>query len=136
MKALASYRALYPHEIKPPSTTVQEYTMIKPKITSALKAEIDAIIARFNLEELPHEPYAHYLTRYRGSNLYFGHDIGGRFSPICRLTYTGQMDQWEFAIYKYSDNSYDPRDWFFPGAEEVDGTIEGAMRAGLKAYPM
>jgi hypothetical protein len=45
------------------------------------------------------------------------------------------MQHWEFAIYKYSDERYDPEEWMFPGAEEVDGTIEGAMRAGLKAYP-
>ena len=45
------------------------------------------------------------------------------------------MQHWEFAIYKYSDERYDPEEWIFPGAEEVDGTIEGAMRAGLKAYP-
>ena len=28
-----------------------------------------------------------------------------------------------------------PDSVFFPGAEEVDGTMEGAMRADLKAYP-
>ena len=45
------------------------------------------------------------------------------------------MDNWEFAIYKYSDSRYDPEEWMFPGMGEVDGTIEGAMRAGLLAYP-
>jgi hypothetical protein len=45
------------------------------------------------------------------------------------------MQHWEFAIYKYSDGRYDPEEWMFDGMEEVDGTIEGAMRAGLKAYP-
>ncbi len=45
------------------------------------------------------------------------------------------MKQWEFAIYKYSDGRYDPDEWFFPGSGEVDGTIEGAMQAGLQAYP-
>jgi hypothetical protein len=43
--------------------------------------------------------------------------------------------RWEFAIFKYSDERYDPDEWMFPGGEELDGTIEGAMRAGLKAYP-
>jgi hypothetical protein len=42
--------------------------------------------------------------------------------------------KWEFAIFKYSDERYDPDEWMFPGGEELDGTIEGAMRAGLKAY--
>lgn len=109
--------------------------MAKPKLTPELKLQIDAIVARFNVEELGRQPYAHYITQYRGAHLYLGHDRRGKFSPICRLTYTGDMDGWEFAIYKYSDGGYDPDEWFFPGMEEVDGTIEGAMRAGLKAYP-
>lgn len=45
------------------------------------------------------------------------------------------MNNWEFAIYKYSDERYDPEEWFFSGAGQADGTIEGAMRAGLQAYP-
>jgi hypothetical protein len=46
------------------------------------------------------------------------------------------MQHWDFAIYKFSDGRrYDPDERFFLGAEEVDGTIKGAMRAGLKAYP-
>jgi hypothetical protein len=45
------------------------------------------------------------------------------------------MDDWEFAIYKYSSERYDPDEWFFPGVGLVDGTIEGAMKAGLEAYP-
>jgi hypothetical protein len=45
------------------------------------------------------------------------------------------MDTWEFAIYKYSDERYDPEEWMFPGAGYVDGTIKGAMKAGLEAYP-
>jgi hypothetical protein len=55
---------------------------------------------------------------------------------MCRLTYTGKMDGWEFAIFKWSDEAYDPDEWFFPGFEEVDGTVQGAMRAGLEAYPV
>ena len=46
------------------------------------------------------------------------------------------MNNWEFAIYKYSDNGYDPEEWMFPGATLIDGTIVGAMRAGLQAYPV
>jgi len=39
-----------------------------------------------------------------------------------------------FLEYEYSDNCYDPEEWFFPGEEFVDGTITGAMKAGMKAY--
>jgi hypothetical protein len=46
------------------------------------------------------------------------------------------MDNWSFAIYKYSDNCYDAEEWFFPGANEVNGTVTGAMKAGMTAYPI
>ncbi len=42
----------------------------------------------------------------------------------------------DFAIFKWSREDYDPEEWFFPGVEHVDGTIEGAMKAGLEAYPV
>jgi hypothetical protein len=77
-----------------------------------------------------------YVPRFQGRYLYLDRaGSGGRLSEICRLTWTGDMHGWEFAIYKHSRNRYDPDEWFFPGAEEVDGTVEGAMRAGLAAYP-
>ena len=60
----------------------------------------------------------------------------GNPGPICRLTYTGKMNKWEFAIFKWSSETYDPDEFFFPGAELVDGTIVGAMLAGLEAYPV
>ena len=109
--------------------------MPKPKLTPEIKLQADAIVARFNAEQLKNKPYAHYVTSYRGAHLYLGRQQGGKFWPVCRLTYTGDMENWDFAIYKYSDERYDPDEWFFDGAGEVDGTIEGAMRAGLKAYP-
>ncbi|WP_423225411.1 hypothetical protein [Candidatus Amarolinea aalborgensis] len=109
--------------------------MPKPKLTPEIKLQADAIVARFNVERLRGQPGAHYVTNYRGVHLYLGRQHGDQFEPICRLTYAGDMNHWDFAIYKYSSGRYDPEEWFFPGAEEVDGAIEGAMRAGLKAYP-
>ena len=44
------------------------------------------------------------------------------------------MDNWKFSIFKFSSESYDSVDWFFPGSDLVDGTVEGAMKAGLEAY--
>ena len=77
-----------------------------------------------------------YVPRFKGRFLYLDRaGPGGRLSEICRLTWAGDMSRWDFAIYKYSNNRYDSDEWFFPGAEEVDGTVEGAMRAGLAAYP-
>jgi len=51
------------------------------------------------------------------------------------VKYNGEIDNWDFAIYKYSREKYDPDEWFFPGSQYANGTIEGAMRAGLAAYP-
>jgi hypothetical protein len=77
-----------------------------------------------------------YVPRFKGRYLYLDRaSSGGRLSEICRLTWTGDMRGWEFAIYKHSRNRYDSDEWFFPGAEELDGTVEGALRAGLAAYP-
>ncbi len=110
--------------------------MAKPKLTPDIKQQADAIVARFNAEQLKNKRYAYCTTKYRGLNLYLGHERGGKFWPVCRLTYTGDMENWDFAIYKYSDERYDPEEWFFTGAGEVDGTIEGAIRAGFMAYPV
>ena len=56
-------------------------------------------------------------------------------SKLGRLKYNGQIDNWDFAVFKYSRESYDPDEWMFPGAEELDGTIEGALKAGIQIYP-
>ena len=39
-------------------------------------------------------------------------------------------------IYKYSSDRYDPQETWFPGFEVFDGTVEGTMQAGMKAYPL
>jgi hypothetical protein len=56
---------------------------------------------------------------------------------IGRLAWEG--DAWDFAPYLYSREKYDTSietSLFMPGAKLLDGTIEGAMRAGLEFYPM
>jgi hypothetical protein len=77
-----------------------------------------------------------YAARFKGKYLYLDRTDPMKPSPVCRLTWNGQMDNWGFAIYKYSDNSYEPEEWVFPGANEVDGTVTNAMKAGMEAYPM
>ncbi len=56
-------------------------------------------------------------------------------TKLGRLKYNGQMDKWEFAVFKYSREFYDSDEWMFPGASQLDGTIEGALKAGLEIYP-
>jgi hypothetical protein len=108
--------------------------MSRKTIPEQLKREVEEIVADFNRKVLQ-DPNSSYVARYRGQYLYLDRVAYGRVDPICRLTYTGARDKWEFAIYKYSDERYDPDEWVFPGSEHLDGTIEGAMKAGLEAYP-
>ena len=110
--------------------------MASKGIPQEVRDQVIEIITAFNRQQFGRSGHA-YQTRFRGRFLYLDRtDYGGRPSPICRLTYTGKMDDWDFAIYKYSDERYDPDEWFFDGAGEVDGTITGAMKAGLMAYPI
>jgi hypothetical protein len=108
--------------------------MSNKTIPKEVKAQVEQIVQTFN-QEIIKAPNYFYTTYYRGLYLYLARMMGGPASPVCRLKYTGQMDDWEFAIYKYSNERYDPDEWFFPGSGEVDGTIVGAMKAGLEAYP-
>jgi hypothetical protein len=103
-------------------------------IPAAIKQQADASVAHFNALVI-RDPRRRYRTRYRGRFLYLDRDGDGRIGPICRLAYTGDPTRWAFAIYRYSDDRYDPEEWLFPGAEHIDGTIDGARRAGLAAYP-
>lgn len=103
-------------------------------IPDKVKTEVAARVDRFNTTVI-RNPHCRYVPRYRGKFLYLDRQDYGRLSPICRLEYTGKMENWSFAIYKYSAERYDAEEWFFPGEEHVDGTIEGAMKAGLEAYP-
>ncbi|MGH9840551.1 MAG: hypothetical protein ACREEM_17375 [Blastocatellia bacterium] len=107
----------------------------KKSIPDEVKQQVDQIVADFNRTVLKGNPNYYFVARYRGDCVYLDRRDFMKFGPICRLTYTGDMARWEFAIYKYSREAYDPDEWFFPGSGHVDGTVEGAMRAGLAAYP-
>ena len=108
--------------------------MSSKRIPAEVKERVEHMVRDFNRTVIGAPEY-YYTTRYRGLYLYLDRYDYGHTGPICRLKYTGEMDKWEFAIFKYSDERYDPDEWFFPGAGHVDGTVEGAMRAGLEAYP-
>jgi len=85
---------------------------------------------RNNIDEISYSP------EFKGKYLFLNRIEYGDISPVARLTYTGEINKWDFAIFKWSSEEYDPDEWFFPGAEFVDGTIEGAMKAGVEAYPL
>jgi hypothetical protein len=99
-----------------------------------VRTEVEARVARFNREVVKNS-HQYFFVCFRGKSAYLDRDEYGYIGPRARLTYTGDMEQWEFAIFKYSDEYYDPEEWMFPGAGHVDGTIEGALRAAMEAYP-
>jgi len=102
-------------------------------IPKDVQTEVEAIVERFNHDKFSRDD-CYYEPRFDGKYCFLYRFDYGRAGPICRLTYTGKMDAWEFAIFKWSSKTYDPTESFFPGSELVDGTVEGAMGAGLEAY--
>lgn len=103
------------------------------KISKQVKEEVEGIVERFNKEQLADGNRA-YIARFRGKYLYLDRKDFGNVGPICRLKYTGKMNDWEFAIYKFSKGTYSDDEFFFPGEDFIDGTVEGAMKCGLEAY--
>lgn len=106
----------------------------KAAIPREIKDEVERIVEEFNEKVLNDQEGRFYLVRFKGRFLYLDRSDYGLIGPICRLEYDGGMDRWKFAIYKFSSGRYDPGEWFFPGSDLVDGTVEGAMKAGLEAY--
>jgi hypothetical protein len=109
--------------------------MSSPAIPKNIQAQVENIVAEFNRAHF-HQPERGYQAHFRGRFLYLDRcDLGEPFQ-VCRLAYQGKMDDWDFAIYRHSRERYDPEEWFFPGSQLVNGTIQGAMEAGLAAYPV
>jgi hypothetical protein len=108
--------------------------MAKTKvIPDEVRAQVEAIVEKFN-REVVKDPHRYFSTRYRLKYLYLDRAYYKHVGPRARLTYTGDMNGWDFAIYKYTSETYDPKEWLFTGAEHVDGTVEGALKAAMKAY--
>ena len=109
---------------------------VSKSIPSQQRREAESIIERFNREVLGGGK-VRYAARFKGLYLYLDRMdfLGDELAPICRLKFTGEATDWQFAIYKYSRDIYDLDETWFPGYEKFDGTIESALSAGLVAYP-
>lgn len=106
----------------------------KKAISDVVRAEVEARVMQFN-KEVVRNPHCYFSVRFRGKYVYLDRNDYGYGGQRARLTYTGDLENWGFAIYKYSNERYDPREGLFPGAGHVDGTIEGALYAAMEAYP-
>ena len=103
------------------------------KITNEIKQEVQEITDAFNKKNK-----STFMVRYRKNFLYID-KVDKRWfretiTHVGRLEFDGDMEGWDFAVYKYSSERYDPEEFFFPGNSELDGTIEGALRASLELY--
>ena len=105
-------------------------------VPKEVKEEVLKIVDEFNSDDLDLiNDFYRFIAEFRGKYLYLKTKKYDMVSPIARLTYTGNMNDWEFAIYKYSSEKYDCEEFLFPGVECLDGTIKGALYAGNTAYP-
>ncbi len=111
-------------------------TMKTKMIPKEVKEEILKIIDEFNNEELDLiNDFFKYVAEFKGEYVFLKTMKYKTVSPVAKLTYSGDMNEWEFAIYKYSSEEYDKDEFFFTGVEYLDGTIKGALNACNTAYP-
>ncbi|MBT4637537.1 MAG: hypothetical protein HOC09_01835 [Deltaproteobacteria bacterium] len=104
---------------------------ISKEIQQRVHEEVDSFnAANFTGEDIE------YKATIKGNFVYLSRRSYSVETKICRLKYTGDFNGWIFAIYKYSNENYDPDELFFPGMGLEDGTIKGAMAAGMEAYPL
>jgi hypothetical protein len=104
------------------------------KITKELKEELQNEVDRLNKKLSTGSKRVVYHCRFSGAYMYLDYQGHQRKEKRVRLKYNGKMDNWDFAIFRWSSETYDEDCFFFSGAEELDGTIEGAMKAGYLAY--
>ena len=98
-----------------------------------LKLAIEGEVSAFNIQLLMHKEVCFY-TRFRGRYLYLFFETPKGFEPFCRLGFTGDPNGWKFAVFQSRSKRYEPPSPDFPGAQLFDGTVEGALRAGVAAY--
>jgi len=110
--------------------------MAKAIISKEIQQEVSDLIDAFNQKTFKGSADFMYVPKFKGNFLYLNRKEFNEIEPVARLKYTGDIKKWDFAIFKWSSETYDPNEWFFPGVKHVDGTIEGAMKAGLEAYPI
>ena len=54
--------------------------------------------------------------------------VSYRGEPLCRLGYRGQLEQWDFAIYKYSTQRYGELE-LAPERDSVHECVDRALHA-------
>jgi len=110
--------------------------MKKEIIPHDIQRKIEQIIDEFNKEELDLiNDFYKYIAEFKGKYIYLKIMKYESISQAGRLTFSGDINNLEFAIYKYSSEKYDIDEMFFPGVQYLDGTVNGALYACNTAYP-
>lgn len=109
--------------------------MANTKITIEVQEKVNSIIDDFNKMVFKNKPNFRHYAIYKNDFLFICRKEGEKDGAICRLRYKGKFTDWDFAIYKYSSEQFDKNEYMFPGAQHINGTIEGALNAGMEAYP-
>jgi hypothetical protein len=122
-------------------------------ISEALKQETIALVEEYNKKN-----NTEYAITFKGKFCYLSRIEKKQFVPflginklfnleklaknvqivetkIGRLEWIPEEKRWEFAVFRYSREIYDPNEFLFPGRKELDGTITGAMNCGQHLYP-
>lgn len=110
--------------------------MAKTSIPQEVKDAAISIIEKYNARKFKKFPGVSYYAVFKGSYLYLNRKEGYAEGPISRLKYNGSMKDWDFEIFKWSSESYSDDLFMMPGGEFIDGTIEGALKAGDELYPL
>lgn len=105
-------------------------------IPKEIQREILKFVDEFNEEELDLiNDFYKYIAEFKGNYIYLNIKNNESISEAGRLTYSGDIQKMNFAIYKYSSERYDAYEEFFPGVQYLDGTVKGALYACNTAYP-
>ncbi len=110
--------------------------MKKDIIPQEIQIKIIKIIDEFNNEELDliNEFYK-YIAEFKGKYIYLTIKKYDSILPAGRLSFSGEINNLDFAIYKYSSEKYDVNEMMFPGFHFINGTVKGALYACNTAYP-
>lgn len=106
------------------------------KIPEEIQTEVRNIVKNFNQNEIS-SGSVYYIPCFEGKYLFMNRFEHGDRAPVFRLTYTGDMTKWKFAIFHWSSETYDDEELFIvPGINQFNGTVESAMKVGMEAYPV
>ena len=104
-------------------------------IPKEIKTEVIQIVEDFNKSsKMPKDCF--YKPRFKGRFCNLDRSDFGTIGQICRIEYTGDKNKWRFEMFLWSTETYTNNMDCCSEIKIFDGTIEGAMKAGLSAYPV